>query len=92
MKKRALLIIPPGRRFLRDDRCQGPVDLAAVEPNRAPMDLAYAAAELRQKGWGVRIRDFPTEGCGAAEFERELGTFRPDALCVGTTFPPSTRI
>lgn len=44
--KKALLIYPPTGMYMRDDRCQAPVNGLTAQPMRAPLDLAYMAATL----------------------------------------------
>ena len=47
---RVFLIYPPTGVYMRDDRCQAPVEGMTAQPNRAPLDLAYMAAMLEQLG------------------------------------------
>ena len=45
---KVFLIYPPTGVYMRDDRCQAPVEGMTAQPNRAPLDLAYMAAMLEQ--------------------------------------------
>jgi anaerobic magnesium-protoporphyrin IX monomethyl ester cyclase len=79
--RRALLLVPPGGLFLRDDRCQSPVERHTIPVNRPPMNLAYAAAVLEQAGVACTIRDYPIEGRGWSALRDDLSRLTPD-LCV----------
>ncbi len=84
---KALLINPPTGRYMRHDRCQAPVDSRVAEPPRPPMDLAYMAAVLEEIGVECRIGDYPMEGLGWKDVERDLKSFHPDWLIISTTTP-----
>ncbi|HII72555.1 TPA: hypothetical protein HA265_07400, partial [Candidatus Woesearchaeota archaeon] len=55
-RKKALLINPPTGKYMRDDRCQAPVESMTAQPARAPMDLSYMAATLEQAGLLCKIK------------------------------------
>jgi hypothetical protein len=54
--RRALLVVPAGGRFVREDRCQSPVARHAIPLVRPPMRLAYAAAVLEAAGIECTMR------------------------------------
>ncbi|MBK7973573.1 MAG: hypothetical protein IPK07_09975 [Deltaproteobacteria bacterium] len=85
--RRALFINPPTGNYIRDDRCQVPVE-NSTSVLRAPIDLAYMAAMVEQIGWEARIVDYPAEGLAWKDFELDLQIFDPDLLAVSTTTPP----
>jgi anaerobic magnesium-protoporphyrin IX monomethyl ester cyclase len=84
---RVLLVNPPTGRYMRQDRCQAPVDTRSVEPARPPMELAYAAAVLEQKGAACLIRDYPMEGKGWRALQDDLESFKPSWLVISATTP-----
>src|SRR3989338_2243155 len=55
---RVFLLYPPTGVYMRDDRCQAPVEGMTAQPNRAPLDLAYMAAMLEQIQIKCQIRDY----------------------------------
>ncbi len=89
MKKdlKALLINPPTGKYMRDDRCQAPVESMTAQPARAPMDLAYMAGALELSGLICRIVDYPMENLKWIDFEKYLNEFNPDYLIISTTTP-----
>ncbi|NQT96042.1 MAG: radical SAM protein [Candidatus Omnitrophica bacterium] len=84
---RVLLIYPPTGFYMRDDRCQAPVEGMTAQPPRAPMDLAYMAAVLEKEAITCKIRDYPAEGLGWDQFEKDLKEFKPDMLIFSITTP-----
>ncbi|MBZ0271101.1 B12-binding domain-containing radical SAM protein [bacterium] len=82
----ALLVVPPTGLYRRDDRCQNRVEEQTVRVVLPPLGLAYAAAFLREAGVSVRLRDFPAERGGWADFLDEL-TAPVDLLVVQASAP-----
>jgi radical SAM superfamily enzyme YgiQ (UPF0313 family) len=89
--KNALLINPPTGRYMRDPRCQAPVDTRVAEPPRPPMDLAYIAAVLGKNGVSCTIRDYPAERKSWASYKRDLSSLNPDMIIITTTIPTLER-
>ena len=85
--KRALLIYPPTGLYDRFDRCQAPIESETVFMIRPPMDLAYMAASLEGAGVECRIADYPAEGKGWSDLEKDLREFSPDMLISSTVVP-----
>lgn len=85
--KKALLITPPTGRYMRDPRCQAPVDTRVAEPPRPPMDLAYIAAVLENCGIECVIRDYPAEKKTIFDFRRDILELRPDMITITTALP-----
>ncbi|MBW2967078.1 B12-binding domain-containing radical SAM protein [Candidatus Woesearchaeota archaeon] len=85
--KRALLINPPTGKYMRDDRCQAPVESMTAQPPRAPIDLAYMAACLEDVGVECRVMDYPMEEMSWRDLAEDLKGFRPDFLIMSTTTP-----
>ncbi len=82
-----LLVNPPTGKYMRDERCQVPVDSRVAEPPRPPMDLAYIAALLEQAGVKCMIKDYPMEGGGWPDLENDIRYFEPDVMVINTTTP-----
>lgn len=85
--KKALLINPPTGKYMRDDRCQAPVEEMTAQPARAPMDLAYMAATLEQVGVVCKIIDCPFENYTWEMLKDEIKKFSPTYLIMSTTTP-----
>lgn len=84
---RIFCVVPPTGRFIREDRCQTPIDKLRTVALRPPIDLLYAAASFEAAGCDVRLKDYPGEEHGWAEFEADLKEFRPHALLLSITTP-----
>jgi len=78
----ALLVVPPGGQYLRDDRCQNPIGRHAIPVLRPPMFLAYTAAVLERIGVACTIRDYPAEGRGWPDLAADLKRYDPDLVAV----------
>jgi radical SAM superfamily enzyme YgiQ (UPF0313 family) len=85
--KKALLIYPPTGFYMRDDRCQAPVEGMTAQPARTPLDLAYMAATLEGVGVRCKIKDYPAEHQDWSNLERDLIEFYPDMLVISITTP-----
>lgn len=86
-KKRAFFIVPPTGRYIREDRCQTPIDRLKTVALRTPIDLAYAAAAFESVGCDCRLTDYPAEEWDWARLERDLKEFDPDFLILSITTP-----
>jgi len=84
--RRVLLANPPTGLFIREDRCQTPVEGISATL-RFPIDLAYMAASARDLGCRAYIKDYPAEGLGGDAFETDLRQLEPQCLIVSTTSP-----
>jgi len=82
---KALLINPPTGLFIREDRCQAPLKGMAATMTRTPLDLAYMAATMEQKGVECLIRDYPAEGAKWEDYKADLASFRPDLVFISVT-------
>jgi len=86
-RKRALLIVPPTGKYIREDRCQTPIEDFATIALRPPIDLLYIAASLEEQGLECRIRDYPAEDRAWSDFEQDFRQFQPDLLLLSITTP-----
>ena len=89
--RKALFIYGPTGLFMRDDRCQAPVEGMTAQPNRAPLDLAYMAAMLERMKITCRITDYAAEKLAWQDFEDDLKEFQPDLLVLSVTTPTLLR-
>src|SRR3989344_7045689 len=85
--KRALLINPPTGRFIREDRCQSPVQ-GLSSSLRMPIDLGYMASLFEKEGYQCLLRDYPAIDQSSWEtFENDLRHFDPHFLIMSVTTP-----
>ncbi|EKO37795.1 MAG: short-chain dehydrogenase of unknown substrate specificity [Solidesulfovibrio magneticus str. Maddingley MBC34] len=84
--KKIMLFYPPGRFYQRgEDRSQGNVEQSTATSMRAPNDLGYAAATLKQEGFAVFLRDYQTERCAPADLLADFDREAPDGIFVSIT-------
>ncbi len=89
--KKAFLLYPPTGFYMRDDRCQAPVEGMTAQPPRAPIDLATMAAVLEENGMEVIIKDYPAEDGTWEKFRADFAAFMPDMLAISATTPTLDR-
>jgi len=85
--KKAYLIVPPTGKYIREERCQTPLEDLHTIALRPPMDLLYMAAVLEQTGVECRVRDFPALDLNWDDFSAEIREFQPDSLILSITTP-----
>jgi anaerobic magnesium-protoporphyrin IX monomethyl ester cyclase len=90
-RKRAYLAVPPTGKYIREDRCQTPIEEFTTIALRPPVDLLYMAGSLEETGVECRLRDFPAEELEWLEFERDIRQFNPDMLVLSITTPSLER-
>lgn len=84
--KKIMLFYPPGRFYQRgEDRSQGNVEQSTATSMRAPNDLGYAAATLKQHGFAVFLRDYQTERAAPADLLADFDREAPDGVFVSIT-------
>ncbi|GAB4318500.1 MAG: radical SAM protein [Candidatus Sumerlaeia bacterium] len=81
------MIVPPTGKYIREDRCQTPIDNLKTVALRPPIDLMYAAAGCEQGGAECRLTDYPAENLGWSDLEAQLRDFQPDGLVLSITTP-----
>ncbi len=86
-RKRALFAVPPTGRYIREDRCQTPIDRLKTVALRPPIDLMYAAGAFESQGLDCRLVDYPAEEHTWEHFESDLRQFRPHYLILSITTP-----
>ncbi|PKO19408.1 hypothetical protein CVU37_04245 [candidate division BRC1 bacterium HGW-BRC1-1] len=90
-KRRALFIVPPTGLYIREDRCQTPIEDMKTIALRPPIDLMFSAAMTEQMGCECLLTDYPAERIGWDELEAQIREFRPHALMISITTPSLDR-
>ncbi|MBM3335996.1 radical SAM protein, partial [Candidatus Sumerlaeota bacterium] len=85
--KKAYLVVPPTGLYIREDRCQTPIEHLKTVALRPPIDLMYAAAAFERGGADCLLTDFPAEGLGWRDLEDRLRQIQPDYLVLSITTP-----
>ncbi len=85
--KSALLINPPSGLYIREDRCQVPVNGLYGAVARPPLDLAYMASTLREVGVVCTINDYPVMNRGWDDLKADLERIKPEMLVISVTTP-----
>lgn len=86
-RQRVFLIVPPTGRYIREDRCQTPIEKLKTVALRPPIDLLYVAGAFEAAGCECRVVDYPAEGFGWDHLERTLREWNPDCLVLSITTP-----
>lgn len=83
---KAFLFYPPGKQFQRgEDRCQANIEASPTMVQRAPIDMMYIAAILKEKGIKCKFVDYPTERKTWEDFKKDIKKFSPDIAIMSTT-------
>ena len=85
--RRALFIVPPTGLYIREDRCQTPIEDMKTIALRPPIDLMYSAARTEHAGVECLLTDYPAERLGWDDLERQIRQFRPQTLMISITTP-----
>ncbi len=85
--QKVLLAVPPTGLYIREDRCQTPIDKLKTVAPRPPVDLLYIAAVLRQAGVSCEIKDYPVQNKTQKDFEDDIRKIEPDWVVVSITTP-----
>jgi radical SAM superfamily enzyme YgiQ (UPF0313 family) len=85
--KRVLLIVPPTGKYIREDRCQTPIENLKTVALRPPVDLMYAAAAFEKSGCECKLVDFPGEKKNHDDLKTIICDFSPDFLIMSITTP-----
>lgn len=82
-----LFIVPPTGLYIREDRCQTPIEEMKTIALRPPIDLMYSAASTERAGCECRLVDYPAERKTWRDLERDIEAFRPHVLMISITTP-----
>ena len=85
--RKVLLAVPPTGLYIREDRCQTPIEHMATVSLRPPIDLMYAAAAFERGGAQCRLVDYPGEQWGEDRLCADLLEFQPDLVLLSVTTP-----
>lgn len=91
VKPRALCVVPPTGRFIRESRCQTPIDELKTIALRPPVDLLYAAACFEEGGAQCRLIDYPAVGGDWADLRQAVDEYQPHFLVLEITTPTLER-
>ncbi|MDI6784825.1 MAG: radical SAM protein, partial [bacterium] len=87
MITRALLIVPPTGLYIREDRCQTPLEKLKTVTARPPIDLLYIAGAIEPAGVQCQIKDYPVTGGNWDTLKQVLADFRPEIMFLSITTP-----
>lgn len=83
---RVFLFYPPGGMYQRgEDRSQGNISDSVATSMRAPNDMGYLSAILKQKGYEVFFRDYQTERLSFDDVEQDFLDFMPSVVVLSVT-------
>lgn len=85
--RRVLLIVPPTGLYIREDRCQTPIDEMKTIALRPPTDLMYSAASVEAAGCQCRLVDYPAEKRGWDALRADIRDFDPHVIMLSITTP-----
>src|ERR1043166_3764058 len=87
MKRRLLFIVPPTGLYIREDRCQTPIEEMKTIALRPPVDLMYSAGAAEAAGADCRLVDYAGERKTWTHLEADMREFKPHALLISITTP-----
>ncbi|MEO8376814.1 MAG: radical SAM protein [Candidatus Sumerlaeota bacterium] len=85
--RKVLCAVPPTGKFIREDRCQTPIERLKTVALRSPIDLMYAAGAFQAAGLESKLVDYPAEDLVWADMEKDLREFQPDIVVLSITTP-----
>ncbi len=86
-QKKVFLIVPPTGLFIREDRCQTPIEDLKTVALRPPIDLLYAASGFLSGGALCVIKDYPAIKGNWSDVEKDLLKIEPDFFILSITTP-----
>lgn len=86
-KPKIFLIVPPTGLYIREDRCQTPIEDLKTVALRPPIDLLYAAAGFIQGGAECIVKDYPAISKGWDDFKNDIESILPDYVVLSITTP-----
>jgi anaerobic magnesium-protoporphyrin IX monomethyl ester cyclase len=87
MTRRVLFAVPPTGLYIREDRCQTPIEDMKTIALRPPIDLMYSAASTEEAGCECRLVDYPAERTGWPALEKDIRDFKPHVIMLSITTP-----
>ena len=89
--RKVFLAVPPTGRYIREDRCQTPIDHMTTVALRPPVDLLYAGAAFREGGAECKLVDYPAEERDLEAMIADLREYGPDLVLLSITTPGMPR-
>lgn len=86
-KQKVLLLVPPTGRFIREERCQTPIEDLKTVTLRPPIGLLYAAASFEKAECECRLVDLPAEHLTWEHLRKEVEEYSPDIAVLSITTP-----
>lgn len=83
--KRIFCIVPPGAKFVREDRCQTPIKKLKTVALRPPIDLMYCAASFEAAGCIVTFKDYSAAELGWEALDADIRAFEPTDVVISVT-------
>lgn len=85
--KKVLLTVPPTGLYIREDRCQTPIEHMTTVALRPPIELLYAAACFEAEGASCRLVDYPGEQLELHHLLADIDKMEPDLVILSITTP-----
>jgi len=86
-KRRVFFVVPPTGLYIREDRCQTPIEEMKTIALRPPIDLMYSAGSTEAAGCDCRLMDYPGERRTWCDLQQDLREFRPHVIMLSITTP-----
>jgi radical SAM superfamily enzyme YgiQ (UPF0313 family) len=85
--RRVFFVVPPTGLYIREDRCQTPIEEMKTIALRPPIDLMYSAANTERAGCECRLMDYPGERKSWSELQADIRDFKPHVIMLSITTP-----
>ncbi|MBX7247292.1 MAG: B12-binding domain-containing radical SAM protein [Candidatus Sumerlaeaceae bacterium] len=85
--RRVLFIVPPTGMYIREDRCQTPIEEMKTIALRPPIDLLYSAGSTEAAGCECKLVDYPGERRSWGHLEADIREFKPQVMMMSITTP-----
>jgi radical SAM superfamily enzyme YgiQ (UPF0313 family) len=86
-KRRVFFVVPPTGLYIREDRCQTPIEEMKTIALRPPIDLMYSAGSAEAAGAECKLMDYPGERRTWCDLEKDIRDFQPDVIILSITTP-----
>ena len=84
---KVLLAVPPTGLYIREDRCQTPIEHMTTVALRPPIELLYAGACFEAEGASCRQVDYPGEQLELRHLLSDIDKMQPDMVILSITTP-----
>lgn len=86
-KRRVLFAVPPTGLYIREDRCQTPIEEMKTIALRPPIDLMYSAGSTEAAGCECKLVDYPAERRTWCDLQEDIRAFDPQVIMLSITTP-----